>query len=251
MAGVAEIWRHPIKSHGREAIDAIDATAGEALPWDRHWAVTHEATKFDKDDPQWVMCRNFMIGAATPGVAGIWSKLDEATGHLTLSHSALPDITIDPTNAADIARFITWVTPLCPPDKRQPTGIASAGKVSLSDTSYQSVSIMTRASHAAVEAQLGQSISPYRWRGNIWLDGPKAWEELDWVGRDVQIGTAVFTIAEPIERCVATAANPKTGHRDVDLLSTLRDGWDHQQFGVYATVKTSGRIAVGDTYKVL
>lgn len=251
MGGVAEIWRHPIKSHGREQLDRTDLFAGQTMPWDRHWAVTHDASKFQHDDPKWVMCRNFMIGVATPGLAAIWARFDEGTGHITLSHADLEDLTFQPSNTADHDRFLKWVAPLCPPDKRSPTGLASVQKRGMTDTSYPSVSIMTRASHVAVEEHMETSLSHLRWRGNIWLDGPSAFEEFDWTGHDIQIGDAVLTVEEPIRRCMATAANPLTGIRDADTLGALRDGWDHQHFGVYATVKQGGTIRVGDNYKVL
>ena len=245
MAGVAELWRHPIKSHGREALTTADLSQGQTMPWDRHWAVTHEATKFQADDPKWVMCRNFMIGVATPGLAGIWAAFDEATGQITLTHQDLPDITFDPNASEDVARFLEWVLPLCPPDKRQPTGVVSAGERGMTDSAYPSVSIMTYASHQAVEAQLGEEIAPQRWRGNIWLDGADAWEEFDWTGRDIRIGEAVLTVQEPIRRCMATAANPTTGKRDVDTLGALEAGWGHRDLGVYLTALTSGEIATG------
>ena len=89
MSTVAALWRHPIKSHGREALTEVTLTEGQTMPWDRHWAVQHEASKFNADDPRWVMCRNFMIGVATPGLAGIWAELDEATATITLRHDAL------------------------------------------------------------------------------------------------------------------------------------------------------------------
>jgi hypothetical protein len=41
-------------------------------------------------------------------------------------------------------------------------------------------------------------------------------------------------------------ANPETGARDVDTLMHLRDGWGHQDFGVYAEVIEGGPIVVGD-----
>ena len=69
---VGALYRHPIKSHGRETIDEVRLTQGETMPWDRVWAVTHEATKFDANAPQWASCHNFMIGSRTPGLAGIW-----------------------------------------------------------------------------------------------------------------------------------------------------------------------------------
>ncbi len=251
MGGVAEIWRHPIKSHGREALNTVTLTTGQTMPWDRHWAVTHEQTKFTAHEPKWVMCRNFMISVATPGLAGIWAKLDEDSGQITLSHADLPELKFDPSKTEDVERFLAWVGPLCPADKRLPNGIVSNEPRGMTDSAYPSVSIMTKASHAAVEAQLGQALEHQRWRGNIWLDGPEAWEEFNWTGQDIKIGNAILSVQEPIRRCMATAANPITGLRDVDTLGALRDGWDHQHFGVYATVKSGGTINVGDTYEVL
>jgi len=251
MAHVANLWRHPIKSHGREALETVTLDAGKTMPWDRHWAVTHEACKFDADDPKWVMCRNFMIGVATPGLAGIWATFDPVMQTVTLSHADLGQLTFCPDDPAEVAGFINWVLPLCPPDKRQPQSIVKVPDRGITDSAYPSVSIMTFASHNAVAAQLEADLEIERWRGNIWLDGPAAWDEFNWTGHDIQIGDAILNVKEPIRRCMATAANPHTGKRDLDTLGALRDGWDHQHFGVYAEVVKGGQINVGDSYKVL
>ncbi len=47
MIKVVEIWRHPIKSHGREALNTVAVTAGQTLPLDRAWAVAHDQTDAD------------------------------------------------------------------------------------------------------------------------------------------------------------------------------------------------------------
>lgn len=251
MANVTCLWRHPIKSHGREALAFVDLVAGQSMPWDRRWAVTHADSKFAKDDPAWVMCRNFMIGTTTPQLAGIWASLDTDTGYITLRHTSVGDITFSPDIATDVDRFIAWVSPLCPADKRLPTGIVTLPKRGLTDTDYPSVSVMNTASHAEVTAKLGHSLEQERWRGNIWLDGLDPWSEWDWIGREVRIGGTVLAIKEPIKRCMHTAANPTTGERDVDTLSTLRENWDHQNFGVYAEVIQGGNISLGDTAEVI
>lgn len=251
MVTVAALWRHPIKSHGREAIETVALTQGQTMPWDRHWAVTHEACKFNADDPRWVMCRNFMIGVATPGLAGIWAELDETTGTVTLRHDAIGQLSFRPDDPAEWGGFLNWVQPLCPADKRQPTGIVSVPDRGMTDTPYPTISIMNTASHAAVEAQIGHPLESARWRGNIWVDGLPAWQEFDWTGRTIRIGDAEFDVQEPIRRCMATAANPHTGVRDADTLGALRDGWDHQHFGVYAIVSKSGKITRNDKVEVL
>ena len=61
---ITDILRYPIKSHGREAVARVTLTEGQSLPWDRHWAVAHEAS--DADGSDWVPCRNFTRGAKCP-----------------------------------------------------------------------------------------------------------------------------------------------------------------------------------------
>ena len=251
MAHVASLWRHPIKSHGRENIKQVTLTKGQTMPWDRHWAVIHEDSKWQSDDPRWIMCRNFMIGVATPGLAGIWAKLDEATGTITLTHDRIGSHTFRPDDPDDLAGFVHWVMPLCPPDKRQPQQIVAAPSRGMTDTSFRSVSIMNMSTHRAFEQRLGRKLELERWRGNNWNEGPTPWEEFEWTGQTVRIGEAELEIQEPIRRCMATAANPRTGLRDTDTLGLLKEAWDHQHFGVYATVTKTGRIAANDTVEVL
>ncbi len=251
MGSVANLWRHPIKSHGREALETVRLSAGKTMPWDRHWAVTHEASKFDVDNPEWVMCRNFMIATSTPDLAGIWAELDETSATLTLRHTTLGKITFNPDDPAHANLFLSWIAPLCAADGRQPKNIVKAPDRGMTDTDFPSVSIMTNASHRAVEGRLGRPLEQERWRGNIWLDGPDMWEEMEWVGKRLRIGQAVLAVQEPITRCKHTMANPHTGKRDTDTLAILREGWDHQYFGVNATVVEDGAIALGDRYEVL
>lgn len=250
MGTVANLWRYPIKSHGREALASVPLIAGQTIPWDRHWAVTHADTKFDPNAPAWVMCRNFMIAALTPDLAGLWAKFDEATATITLRHVDLGEITFKPDDAADVTRFIGWVMPLCPADKRTPNGIIHVAGRGMTDTDFPSISIMNTASHASVEAKLGHPLEMERWRGNIWIDGRDAWSEHDWIGQTITIGETTVRVVAPVVRCNHTKANPNTGKRDVDTLGVLRDTWDHQNFGVYAEVMQGGTVHLGCTLKV-
>ena len=250
MVTVASLWRYPIKSHGRETMASTPLITGKTIPWDRHWAVTHGDTKFDHDNPTWIGCRNFMIGTATPSLAGMSATFDQQSETITLRHVELGKVTFRPSDPADVKRFITWVSPICPPDKRQPTGIVSAPDRGMTDTPTATVSIMNLASHDAVALQAENPLQMERWRGNIWVDGADAWAEWDWIGKTVQIGDAKLRVIDPVQRCKHTEANTTTGTRDIDTLSILRDGWDHQNFGVYAEVIQDGTVHLGDTLKV-
>lgn len=243
---VANLWRHPIKSHGREALERVSLSVGQCLPWDRHWAVTHERSKFDGST--WASCQNFMIGARTPALAGIWAQLDEVSGRVTLRHADLGEVSFDPETEQQV--FLDWVDPLYPHDRARGTGIVRADQ-GMTDTDFPSVSIMSNASHKAVEAHLGHALERERWRGNIWLDGLALWAEFDWIGKVLRIGGAQIRIVDRIERCMHTAANPMTGMRDVDTLRALTVGFGHTDFGVYGEVITAGAIACGEKAEIL
>ena len=249
MIAVASLWRHPIKSHGREALHSVTLTAGEAFPWDRRWAVTHDATKHEGDG--WSACRNFMIGTLTPRLAGLWARLDPEGPAVHLEHADLGEMQVAPDDPASVAAFLDWVAPLSADGSLKPTGLVSAGPRGMTDTRYPSVSIMNTASHTAVADALGGVLEPERWRGNIWLDGLAPWAEWDWIGQRIRIGGARLDVVERIQRCKHTMAHPVTGERDADTLGTLNGQFGHQDFGVYAVVIAGGPVALGDTAEVI
>lgn len=244
MATVADIFRHPIKSHGREALQSVALTAGATMPWDRKWAVAHEAAKADND--AWAPCANFSRVAKAPALMAMTARMDEATGMVHLSHPDRPDFSFDPDG--DAGEFLTWVKPLMPENRAQSARIVQVPGRGMTDSDFPSISIQGHSSLRALGQKLGQDLSPHRFRGNIWLDGTGPWEEFEWVGKTFQIGSVIFEGVEPITRCLATTANPDTGARDTDTLGALDAGWGHQHFGIYARVIEGGVINVGDTW---
>ena len=68
---LAHIYRHPIKGHGREALASVRLSTGACLPFDRHWAVAHEAARLE---PGWNPCVNFARGAKAPELMAIASS---------------------------------------------------------------------------------------------------------------------------------------------------------------------------------
>ncbi|MDA7965669.1 MOSC N-terminal beta barrel domain-containing protein [Ruegeria sp.] len=241
---VSSLWRHPIKSHGREALENVIVTPGQTMPGDRVWAVAHEASK--ADGSEWVPCTNFSRTAKAPQLMAISAQLQG--DRVTLSHPNQPDISFAPDTEQQA--FLDWVKPLMPADRAASARIMRVPGRGMTDSDFPSISLFNTASHRAVEEKLGHDLSIARWRGNIWLDGLPAWQEFDWLGRDVRIGEAVFHVRERITRCLATTANPETGERDADTLGAL-SSWGHQDFGVYAEVIQGGSIRLGDTVELL
>ena len=243
---VSALYRHPLKSHGREALQAVTLHAHQAMPFDRHWAVAHDASK--ADGSAWVPCQNFSRGSKAPLLMAINAVLDETTGHLTLSHPDRPDLTFAPDQ--DAATFLEWVRPLVPDNRALPDRILKLAQRGFTDSDYPSISLCNTASHNAVSEQAKTDLSPLRWRGNIWFEGNVPWQEMEWIGKEISVGDATLVIREPIVRCLATTANPETGARDVDTLGILNGIWNHQNFGIYAEVIKGGPVALGDSLTV-
>ncbi|MFW2545242.1 MOSC domain-containing protein [Primorskyibacter sp. 2E107] len=243
---VTDIWRHPIKSHGRESVASILLETGRMLPWDRTWAVAHEMS--DADGSEWVSCRNFSIGSKTPELSAISARLDEATGRVTLAHPKRDDLTFDPDTEGE--KLIAWTQGFIPDSRAQSARVVRGQERGFSDSDFPSVTLCNHASHRAVEEKIGHALSRHRWRGNLWFEGGTAWEEFDWMGKDVQIGEAVLHIRERTDRCLATHNNPDTGARDAQVLQTL-DSFGHRDFSVRAEVIRGGRIAPSDEVKPL
>lgn len=243
---VTALWRHPLKSHGREPLERVTLSAGEAMPYDRTWAVAHDAAKADGSG--WAACQNFSRGAKSPALMAITSTLDEASETLTLRHPDRPDLSVQPD--CDANKLIAWVRPLVDASRAQPDRVLRLNGRGFTDSPFPSLSLCNHATHVAVESLATRPLQTERWRGNIWFDGAPAWAEFGWIGRDIQLGAARLRIEQRITRCRATTANTDTGERDVDTLAAL-NLLAHQDFGVYAVVIENGEVSVGDTMELI
>lgn len=240
-ARVTEIWRHPVKSHGRESLTSVTLTPGQALPFDRRWAVAHERSSATGES--WASCAQFCRVAKIPSLMAITASFDEMANRITLRHPDRPDLTVDPDR--DTEAFLVWVKPLVPEDTLQPARLLRAETDAFTDSDFPSVTLCNHASHRAVAQRVGKPLSHLRWRGNLWIDGLAPWEEFDWEGRDLRIGRTVLRIRERTDRCKSTHANPETGQRDAEVLGALQS-WGHQDFSVRAKVIEGGELHIGD-----
>ena len=243
---VTALWRHPIKSHGREALQRVTLTEGQAMPYDRLWAIAHDVSK--ADGSEWAACQNFNIGSKSPSLMAISATLDESSETITLRHPNQPDLTVKPDT--EHARLLDWVRALADPNRPQPAQVFRLDQRGFTDTPFASVSLNNHASHTAVEGLTQSPLQTERWRGNIWFKGAAAWEKFEWMGRELRLGGAILKVEDRIQRCKATTANTNTGLCDVDTLAALNT-LGHQDFGIYATVLQTGTVAIGDQLELV
>jgi uncharacterized protein len=246
-ATLAHIYRHPIKAHGREPLDAVTLTAGQCLPYDRHWAIAHEGAKLM---PGWNACMNFNRGAKNIALQAIGAALDEATGALTLTHPALSPLSVNPDTPDGQAALLAWLGPLQEAGRAAPARVVKAGR-GMTDSAFPSVAVLNLASLRALSDHAGLDLGMDRWRGNLWLEGLAPWAEFDLIGRELVIGDARLRVVERIGRCRATMVDCATGKIDVNTLDLLEARYGHTDFGVYAEVVTGGDIALGAPVQVM
>lgn len=242
---LSQIFRHPIKAYGRETLASVRLSEGAGLPFDREWAVAHEAAKLVTG---WNPCMNFTRGAKAPELMAVTARLNEATRHVTLTHPAQGELTFAPDDPADHPRLLAWADPLIPAGRARPAAVVAAGRA-MTDSEFPSVSVLSLASLAALGAEMGLVLSPDRWRGNLWLEGAEPWAEWGWIGQRFRLGGAVLQVVERITRCSATTVDPETGKIAGDTLGALEARYGHQDFGVYARVIEGGEIATGQDWR--
>ena len=240
-ARLTQIWRHPIKAHGFEALTETEIRAGETMPWDRTWAVTHEASK--ALGGAWAHCANFSRGAKAPQLMAIGAQLDEANLWLTLTHPDRDPLTFRPDE--DAAPFLEWIAPLMPPDRALSTGLLRASEQGMTDTSFPSISLGNLSTLRVLEQRAGQALDVRRFRINLWVEGLAPFEEFEWVGKTVEVGDVPFRVEDRITRCASTMANPETGRRDADPVAVMDSHWGHHDFGIALVAQADGRIGLG------
>lgn len=86
-----------------------------------------------------------------------------------------------------------------------------------------------------------------RFRPNLVVDTtqPGLWPEFEWVGRRMQLGSALLEITAACPRCVMVTRGFADLAQDRTVLRKIV-AEANQNFGVYATVITNGRVSVGD-----
>ena len=109
-----------------------------------------------------------------------------------------------------------------------------------------SVSLLNLKSISDFENKISEKIEISRFRGNIYIDGIKAWEERNWIGKIIKINDISFKVEKNIPRCVAINLKPKTDDNSLNLLQSLKKTYNHFDMGIYLKVLEDGKINIGD-----
>ena len=234
-------------------MDRVVLAPGKCLPHDRRFAIALGSTRFDPEHPEWLPKTHFIMLMRDETLAQLRTRFDAESGVLAIAENdrvLLHAQITAPTGCELVAEFFTnflgdaTIGPLRVVEAPGHAFADARRKPNATTDKY--ISLINRASLAALEAVIGVPVDPLRFRANIYFDGASPWSELDWIGSEISIGAARLRVISPITRCAATQVNPATTQRDLDIVAALGRSFDHANMGVYAEVVAGGEIAVGD-----
>jgi MOSC domain-containing protein len=252
---IAAIYRYPVKGLSAEPLERVVLRRGACLPEDRRFAIALPSTRFDPERPEWLPKTRFVMLMRDEKLARLQTRFDPASSELTVKRrggpsdeAALRVCLGEPEGRRALAAFLDDFLGSA---VEHPLRIVEAPGHAFADarrrphaTTGQYVSLINLASIAALEQAVGQPVDPLRFRANVYVAGAPAWCELGWEGGEISVGAARLRVVSAITRCAATAVDPATGDRDLEIVGALQRGFGHNLMGVYAEVVAGAEIAI-------
>jgi uncharacterized protein YcbX len=252
---IAELYRYPVKGLSAEKLDRVALAVGEGLPHDRRFAIALGTTEFDAAHPQWLAKTHFIMLMRDESLARLATRFDTQTGVLTIAEAERVLLQAPLTEAGGRSEIAAFFDDFLGGGVAGPLRVVEAPGHAFGDArpkpnaaTDKYVSLINLASIRDLEAKLGRTVEPIRFRANVYFDGLPAWDEMAWQQeeRHLAIGGARLRTIAPITRCAATEVNPATAERDIKMVAELMRHYGHNIMGVYAEVIRAGDIAVGD-----
>jgi uncharacterized protein YcbX len=250
---VSSIFRYPIKGLSAELLAQVTLTAGECIPHDRRFAIAHATTNIDCNKPEWLPKTRFFMLMRDEKLAQLRTRFDEHSGVLAVERfgqllfkARITDTQGRQSADAFFAEFLKSCADGPPRLVEEPGHTFSDARKKPDSTTCQYVSLANLASIRDVERVAGVPVDPIRFRANVYFEGTPAWDELNWVGMELRLGKARLRVVSATTRCPATAVNPTTAERDLDIPRILREEFGHNFMGVYAEVVEGGIVGTND-----
>jgi uncharacterized protein YcbX len=225
VARVVSLFRYPVKSMAAQVLDEVEVS-WHGLAGDRRWAFVQEALV--RNGFPWLTVRELPV---------MWKYQPSFVEPLRPDHSATVVRTpggedldvVDPLLAAELGPGVRVM--------KNDRGLFDGFPLSL---------ISTR-TVADIGATVGAELNPLRFRPNLLVEplDDTPFPEEAWVGSVLRVGELRMRVDERDPRCIMVNVDPQTTERNPAVLRAL--GGDRQAcLGVYGSIVTPGRVAVGD-----
>jgi uncharacterized protein YcbX len=262
MPRVVALYRYPVKGFTPERCERLTVLDNGRIAGDRALAFRFGDSQLPEE--AWSRKHGFTVLVNTPGLARLGTRFDPEKRRLKieLDGTVIADERLDEAGRrrleAAVERYVLPLAdnPLAGHAERRPLRLIGDGMTArYQDSEQGQVTLHSRESLAALAAALhAPTLDEVRFRSNIAIEGVSAWEEQDWIGRRVRIGSVELDVARPKTRCLATHANPRSGERDLAVMQTLVKAFSQREPTFAVAMMTHGRggdIRVGDAVEVV
>lgn len=243
---VGALYRYPVKGLSPQRLSSAILEADGYFPGDRLFAIENGPSGFDADAPVHQPKIKFLMLMRNARLAALATHYDEESGVLTIVCEGREAARGDLRSAAGRAEIEAFLSEYCADELRGAARLLEAPTgFRFTDSKSGFVSLVNLATVAAIGERSGRPVDPLRFRANLYVEGLPAWREHELVGRLLAIGDVRLEVLATTDRCAATAVEPGSGRRDIDVVQTLLDGWGHVDCGVYARIAQGGMLRVG------
>lgn len=227
VGAVKLLRRYPVKSMRGESLDAANLTL-QGIAEDRRYAFVQSESRSGfpwltaRELPEMLLYQPAVVGTDSPTV-----KVTSPGGETWPIESE----ELRKALAAKSGRAIHLM--------RDDRGNYDVGQIS----------VISRQTVERLAEESGTPENALRFRPNLLveLDGGGAYEEVNWVGRVLRVGTtARIAVTEVDFRCMMITLDPVTAQASPSVLRCVAQQHENRA-GVYGSVLTSGEIRVGDT----
>lgn len=283
---VSELWRYPVKSMRGERVDRAEVERVYGIPGDRGWAIRDEKVgeiRGAKNIRELVQLAARYLeepnGSSTPTIEidlgdgrvlrsddpEINEALTKRLGHPVSLWPRQPADDLDhyrrveTLDEADIRRMMALLPDEPIPDYGQyiPPELNEklAEFVAPPGTYFDGAELhlLSRTSLETLSSLMPDStIDVRRFRPNIVIDLPEAegFPEVEWIGREVRIGSVVTKVIMPMVRCVMITLPQDDLPRDPKIMRTLvREA--NMNMGVGLSVVEPGHVEAGDPIELV
>ncbi len=250
---IAALYRYPVKGLSPEALESAELETSGYFPGDRLYAIENGPSGFNAVAPRHLPKVAYLMLMRNEALARLRTRFDVETHRLTIEENGREAVSADLSTQAGRDAVADFMKGFVPHELRgDPRVLASPPGYRFTDARDGYVSLVNRASVAAVEDMVGAPVDPLRFRANLYLDGLRAWAENDLLGTVLETpGGVRLKLARRTVRCAAVNVDPETGIRDLAIPPALSRQLGHSDCGVYAEVLNGGTVRAGERLNVV
>ena len=257
---ISSIHYCPVKSVSFQSIDSCEIKKNIGIVGDRIFAFAKDldannAKLFEKSPDERKGKWNKILTLKNSPVLNKYNFLFK-DNNLTLTFRDKEILTSDVNQPSERERLVNKIIEL-ESSLKEPIILMKNIEFPFFDTSVSnkvefanSVSLLNMQSINDFQNKIDKEIEIPRFRGNIYVDGIKAWEERNWIGQIIKINNVSFKVEKNIPRCVAINLKPKSDDNSLNLLQSLKKTYNHFDMGIYLTSLDDGKIEIGNSVEI-